>query len=105
MEKTHKPRKGRKNQKRYVYPNALEDLREDRGFTAAHVAAKIGVDYTFYKKVEAGESFPNVYLALMLANILEAPLNEIFPSFSEWKQDLISQKEMLLCSQGMKGNQ
>jgi putative molybdopterin biosynthesis protein len=58
--------------------NYLSLIRQKRGYSAAVLAAKIGVSRQTIYAMEAGSYVPNTLVALRLARVLEVPVEELF---------------------------
>lgn len=58
--------------------NRLESLREARGMTRTELADAAGVHYQTIGYIERGEYSPSLSLALTLAAVLDAEVQEIF---------------------------
>lgn len=58
--------------------NKLASLRRQRGFSAAQVAKDAGVSRQTIYAIEAGSYIPNTLLALKLAKILDASVEDLF---------------------------
>ena len=56
----------------------LNEIREQRGFSAARLAKLAGVSRQTIYSIEAGDYVPNTTLALQLAKILEVCVEDLF---------------------------
>ncbi len=57
----------------------IRDLREDKHFTQAMMAEKLGLSETGYAKIERGESKLGIDRIQQIANILEVNMAELIP--------------------------
>jgi DNA-binding XRE family transcriptional regulator len=58
--------------------NRIEQARTARGLTRQQLADAVGVHYQTIGYLERGEYSPSLTLALRLANVLEAGVEELF---------------------------
>lgn len=58
--------------------NRLSEIRKSRGLTAAELAARVGVNRQTVYAIESGTYLPNTELSLLLAELLEVGVEEIF---------------------------
>lgn len=58
----------------------LKQIRSQKGYTQVEVADKANIAVRTYQNYEAGERTPNVHIALNLAQVLNCPVEELFPS-------------------------
>jgi putative transcriptional regulator len=58
--------------------NGLSELREERGWTQAELAAAVGVSRQSINAIEKYRNVASLELALRLSNIFECPADEIF---------------------------
>lgn len=56
----------------------LEEWRTERGMTRQELADAVSVHYQTIGYLERGEYSPSLALALQIAEVLDAPLEEIF---------------------------
>ncbi len=70
---------GVKIKERVNIVNNVKKYREESDFTQKDVAIKLGISVTGYQYIEYGKRHPNVYLALMIAEILNKSVEELFP--------------------------
>lgn len=56
----------------------LEEWRTERGMTRQELADAVSVHYQTIGYLERGEYSPSLSLALQIAEVLDAPLEEIF---------------------------
>ena len=56
----------------------IEVLRANRGLTRHELADRVGVHYQTVGYLERGEYSPSLSLALRLADVLEAPVEQMF---------------------------
>ena len=56
----------------------LQDFRGERGWTQAQLAAEVGVSRQTINSIETGRFEPSLSLALKLAELFEAPVEQIF---------------------------
>lgn len=57
----------------------IKSKRIERGFTQAQIAKQIKISVRYYQDIEAQKSIPNVNTAMLLAQALQEPIEEIFP--------------------------
>jgi putative transcriptional regulator len=58
--------------------NHVKDLRTARAWTQEHLAAAVGVSRQSINSIERGRYIPSLPLALLLAQVFETPLDQIF---------------------------
>lgn len=58
--------------------NRVMDLRTARAWTQEHLAAAVGVSRQSINSIERGRYIPSLPLALLLAQVFETPLDQIF---------------------------
>ncbi len=58
--------------------NRLRDLRAERGWSQADLAAKLGVSRQSVNAIETGRFDPSLPLAFKLAKLFDAPIEAIF---------------------------
>jgi len=58
--------------------NALRDLRAERNWSQADLAAKLGVSRQSVNAVETGKFDPSLPLAFKLARLFKMPIESIF---------------------------
>ncbi len=58
--------------------NRIEELRTLSGLTRQELAEQVGVHYQTIGYIERGEYSPSLVLALRIASVLEAKVEEIF---------------------------
>jgi len=58
--------------------NRIEELRTLSGLTRQELAEQVGVHYHTIGYIERGEYSPSLVLALRIASVLEAKVEEIF---------------------------
>lgn len=58
--------------------NRVMDLRTARSWTQEHLAAAVGVSRQSINSIERGRYIPSLPLALLLAQVFETPLDQIF---------------------------
>jgi putative transcriptional regulator len=58
--------------------NRVKDLRTSRAWTQEHLAAAVGVSRQSINSIERGRYIPSLPLALLLAQVFETPLDQIF---------------------------
>ena len=58
--------------------NKLKQARAKAGLTQVEVAASAGISTRYYQNLEAGESAPTVAVALKIAKLLGATVEELF---------------------------
>jgi putative transcriptional regulator len=63
--------------------NRLRDVREERGWTQAELAARIGVSRKTVNTIENRVFVPSTLIALKLARALELPVEELFSISSD----------------------
>jgi putative transcriptional regulator len=63
--------------------NRLRELREERGWTQAELAARIGVSRKTVNTIENRVFVPSTLIALKLARALELPVEELFSISSD----------------------
>lgn len=56
----------------------LQELRNERGWTQAQLAAEVGVSRQTINSIETGRFEPSLSLALKLAKLFELPVETIF---------------------------
>ena len=56
----------------------IEELRAERGLSRQELADAVGVHYQTVGYLERGEYSPSLSLALRLASVLEAPVEQLF---------------------------
>ena len=56
----------------------LQELRNERGWTQAQLAAEVGVSRQTINSIETGRFEPSLSLALKLAKLFEPPVETIF---------------------------
>lgn len=61
------------------YPNSLRYWRTLLGFSQADVAAAAGCSRPRVSLLEHGTSVPNVYMAMRIAELLQLPVDMVFP--------------------------
>lgn len=55
----------------------IKSFRKERGFSQQYMAAKLGIDYSTYGKMERGKISITVQRLLELSQILEVPINAL----------------------------
>jgi putative transcriptional regulator len=63
--------------------NRLRELREERGWTQAELAARIGVSRKTVNTIENRVFVPSTLIALKLARALELPVEKLFSISSD----------------------
>jgi putative transcriptional regulator len=63
--------------------NRLREVREERGWTQAELAARIGVSRKTVNTIENRVFVPSTLIALKLARALELPVEELFSISSD----------------------
>jgi putative transcriptional regulator len=63
--------------------NRIREVREERGWTQAELAARIGVSRKTVNTIENRVFTPSTLIALKLARVLELPVEELFSISSE----------------------
>ena len=58
--------------------NRLRDLRAERGWSQADLAAELGVSRQSVNAIETGRFDPSLPLAFKLAKLFQEPIEEIF---------------------------
>ena len=58
--------------------NRVEDFRTQAGLSRQELADQVGVHYQTIGYIERGEYSPSLVLALQIADVLEASVEEIF---------------------------
>lgn len=58
--------------------NRVEDFRTQAGLSRQELAEEVGVHYQTIGYIERGEYSPSLVLALRIASVLEASVEEIF---------------------------
>jgi len=58
--------------------NGIKELREERGWTQANMAAALGVSRQSINSIERNRYVPGLELALKLGQLFECPVDEIF---------------------------
>jgi putative transcriptional regulator len=58
--------------------NRIHELRGERGWTQAQLAAEVGVSRQTINSVETGRFEPSLPLALKLARLFQAPVEQLF---------------------------
>jgi putative transcriptional regulator len=58
--------------------NRLREVRDERGWTQAELAARIGVSRKTVNTIENRVFVPSTLIALKLARVLEVPVDELF---------------------------
>jgi putative transcriptional regulator len=58
--------------------NRVKDLRTARAWTQEHLATATGVSRQSINSIERGRYIPSLPLALLLAQVFETPLDQIF---------------------------
>jgi DNA-binding XRE family transcriptional regulator len=58
--------------------NRVEDFRTQSGLSRQELADQVGVHYQTIGYIERGEYSPSLVLALQIADVLEASVEEIF---------------------------
>ena len=58
--------------------NRLREQRDERRWTQADLAARVGVSRQTINSIETGRFEPSLGLALKLARLLEAPVEQLF---------------------------
>ncbi len=76
--------------------NRLTELREKRGFSAAHLAKLAGVSRQTIYAMEAGSYVPNTAVALRLARALEATVEDLFALPDDAPAEVHSESVVLL---------
>lgn len=69
---------GRKSRDETPVHNRLEEVREARGLTRTELAEAADVHYQTIGYIERGEYSPSLSLALTLARVLKADVEDIF---------------------------
>lgn len=69
---------GRKSKDETPVHNRLEEVREARGLTRTELAEAADVHYQTIGYIERGEYSPSLSLALTLARVLKADVEDIF---------------------------
>jgi len=57
----------------------LKKMRETKGLTQIEIAKKSNITKRSYQRYEYGERTPNVYTAQLIAQVLHAPVEKLFP--------------------------
>ena len=58
--------------------NRIEELRNQRGFTRQQLADSVEVHYQTIGYIERGEYSPSLVLALRIAKVLDATVEDVF---------------------------
>ena len=58
--------------------NRIRTMREQRGWTQEYLASLVQVSRQTINSLEAGRYKPSIVLALKLAHVFKAPLEEVF---------------------------
>ncbi len=58
--------------------NRIEELRNQRGFTRQQLADSVEVHYQTIGYIERGEYSPSLVLALRIAKVLDAKVEDVF---------------------------
>lgn len=56
----------RKNEEKYLLKNNLKNIRNNLGITQEELARQIGVQKSYYSRLERGEFIPNIKICLMI---------------------------------------
>ena len=59
--------------------NNLKHYRKKQELTQSRLAEMVGINETYYQKVEYGLSKPNIEIAQKIAQILHTSVEELFP--------------------------
>lgn len=61
----------------------IRDIREDKHFTQADMAEKLGLSITGYAKIERGQSQINIERLQQISKVLEVSIAELIPLFGD----------------------
>lgn len=59
--------------------NRLKALRTEKGFSATHIAEKLDISETTYRRYEADKTFPDIFILDKLAKIYDKEFTELLP--------------------------
>lgn len=63
--------------------NALKEVRESKGITQKFIASKLDISRQHYHTIENHQNYvPKITHAYQLANILDTPVEELFPNIN-----------------------
>lgn len=63
--------------------NALKEVRESKGITQKFVASQLDISRQHYHTIENHKNYvPKITHAYQLANILDTPVEELFPNIN-----------------------
>lgn len=60
-------------------PNKVREVRHRKGWTIQRLSEETGLANGFLSEVETGKKAPGVYNAILIAQALETPVEELFP--------------------------
>ncbi len=66
--------------------NKLKEARKKTGLTQVEVAEKAKISERAYQYYESGERLPDVLTALIIADILNSTVEELFPLYDSTKE-------------------
>ena len=72
----------------------LKQMREERGLKQNFVAKKLGITQNYYSQIENGHRPPQVEHLLILRNLFNVSLDEIFFNDEIAKRDFCKSKEV-----------
>ena len=72
----------------------LKQMREERGLKQNFVAKKLGITQNYYSQIENGHRPPQVEHLLILRNLFNVSLDEIFFNDEIEKRDFCKSKEV-----------
>ena len=73
--------------------NQLKKYRKKQDLSQVKLAKIVGISETHYQRIEYGLSKPNVELALLIAQALQAKVEELFPLSQRSSSDTNLSKE------------
>jgi DNA-binding XRE family transcriptional regulator len=74
------------------YTVNIRKIREEEGLTCSQLAERVGVKASTIHKIEIGRYCPNVFVALLIANVLSVPLDSLYWLDDEPVHDLQKEK-------------
>lgn len=66
--------------------NKLKEARKEKGLSQVEVAKKAKISERTYQRYENGERLPDVLTALIIADILNSAVEELFPLYDNTKE-------------------
>lgn len=67
--------------------NKLKEKREKAGLMQVEVAKRANITVVCYQRYEYGERIPRVDVALLIADILNSTVEELFPLYDSTKEE------------------